>query len=272
MDFVTDLPSSFGYTIIWVIIDYFTKIAHFVPLRRLPSARALVDLFVAHVVRLHGFPLEVITDRGPQFTSKFWKGVLAQWGVSVKLSSAYHPQTDGQSERLNQTLEQYLRCYVSDSGKNWSTLLPSAEFCYNNNLHSSLGMSPFEALYGYSPRMVPLSPSSPQGPTQQNQTVEHFAKLKEKLEATQERYSRLANRHRRAPPDFQEGDWVWLNSRNIPMPGVSSKFKPRFLGPFKIVKRFSQVSFRLLLPRSWRVHPTFHVSLFKPARGAPRGV
>uniref|UniRef100_A0A803TJH7 Integrase catalytic domain-containing protein n=1 Tax=Anolis carolinensis TaxID=28377 RepID=A0A803TJH7_ANOCA len=129
-DFITDLPPSCGFTTILVVVDLFTKLAHFIPCEGLPTAKETADLFLQHVFRLHGLPKSLVTDRGSQFTSRFWKALQKLLGIDSRLSSAHHPQTDGQTERTNATLEQYLRCYVNYQQDNWASLLPLSEFAY----------------------------------------------------------------------------------------------------------------------------------------------
>uniref|UniRef100_A0A803JPU4 Gypsy retrotransposon integrase-like protein 1 n=1 Tax=Xenopus tropicalis TaxID=8364 RepID=A0A803JPU4_XENTR len=137
MDFTTDLPPSKGYNTIFVIIDRLTKMAHFVPLPKLPSAATTAETFIKEIIRLHGLPDEVVSDRGTQFTSKFWRVLCKALQIKISFSSAFHPQSSGQTERTNKTLEQYLRCFTSYLQDDWLSLLPLAEFTYNNAHHSS---------------------------------------------------------------------------------------------------------------------------------------
>ena len=149
MDFIVGLPRTpKGNDSIWVIIDQLTKIAHFLPVRSDFSARKYADLYVARIVSLHGVPKTIISDRGSQFTSHFWKHLHSALGTRLIHSSAYHPQTSGQVERVNQVLEDMLRTCTLTYNKNWEECLPLAEFAYNNSYQKSLQMAPFEALYG----------------------------------------------------------------------------------------------------------------------------
>ena len=143
MDFVVDLPLSKGMTTILVVVDRLTKMAHFIPVKGVPSAEHTAEVMVREVFKLHGIPDDVVSDRGVQFTSKFWKSFCSALGVTINLSSAFHPQSNGQTERTNQTLEQYLRCFVSYLQDDWVDYLPTAEFAYNNSKHSSTSQSPF---------------------------------------------------------------------------------------------------------------------------------
>ena len=149
MDFVTHLPRSVrGHDWIWVIVDKLTKCAHFLPINQKMSMDKLTDLYVREVVRLHGVPASIVSDRDLRFTSRFWQSLQDALGTQLRMSSTYHPQTDGQSERTIQSLEDLLRTYVLDHLGTWSDMLPLVEFMYNNSYHSNIGMAPYEALYG----------------------------------------------------------------------------------------------------------------------------
>jgi len=149
MDFVTHLPRSVkGHDAIWVIVDRLTKCAHFLPINLRMSMDKLAELYIREIVRLHGVPASIVSDRDPRFTSRFWQCLQAALGTQLRMSSAYHPQTDGQSERTIQSLEDLLRACVLDHLGGWSEVLPLVEFTYNNSYHSSIGMVPYEALYG----------------------------------------------------------------------------------------------------------------------------
>jgi len=149
MDFVTHLPRSVrGHDSIWVIVDRLTKCAHFLPINQKMSLDKLAKLYVKEIVRLHGVPASIISDRDPRFTSRFWQSLQNTLGTQLRMSSAYHPQTDGQSERTIQSMEDLLRTCVLDHLGTWSDVLRLVEFTYNNSYHSSIGMAPYEALYG----------------------------------------------------------------------------------------------------------------------------
>ncbi|GKC63988.1 putative reverse transcriptase domain-containing protein, partial [Tanacetum coccineum] len=149
MDFVTKLPkTSSGHDIIWVIVDRLTKSAHFIPTRETDSMETLTRLYIKEIVSRHGVPISIISDRDSHFTSRFWQSMQSALGTQLDMSTAYHPQTDGQSERTIQTLEDMLRACVIDFGKGWERHLPLVEFSYNNSYHASIKATPFEALYG----------------------------------------------------------------------------------------------------------------------------
>ena len=148
MNFVTHLPRSVrGHDSIWVIVDRLTKCAHLLPINQQMSLDKLAELYVLEIVRLHGVPTSIISDRDPRFTSRFWQSLQNALGTQLKMSSTYHPQTDGQSERTIQSLEDLLRTCVLDHLGTWSDVLPLVEFTYNNSYHTSIGMAPYEALY-----------------------------------------------------------------------------------------------------------------------------
>ena len=149
MDFVSGLPKTVrGHDSIWVIIDRLTKSAHFLPVRVTYTLDKLAEIYVREIVRLHGVPKSIISDRDSRFTSKFWKSLQSALGTRPNFSTAFHPQTDGQSERTIQTLEDMLRAYTLDFQGAWDKYLPLAEFSYNNSYHASIGIAPYEALYG----------------------------------------------------------------------------------------------------------------------------
>ncbi|GJZ42851.1 putative reverse transcriptase domain-containing protein [Tanacetum coccineum] len=149
MDFITKLPkSSQGYDTIWVIVDRLTKSAIFVPMRETDPMERLARMYLKEVVMRHGIPVSIICDRDPRFASNFWRSLQKALGTNLDMSTAYHPQTDGQSERTIQTLEDMLRACVIDFGKGWVNHLPLVEFSYNNSYHASIKAAPFEALYG----------------------------------------------------------------------------------------------------------------------------
>jgi len=149
MDFVVALPRTpRKYDSIWVVVDRLTKSAHFIPVKTNYTAQKYAEVYIAEIVRLHGVPTSIISDRDPKFTSHFWQALQEALGTKLRLSSAYHPQTDGQSERTIQTMEDLLRACVLDYQGSWDELLPLIEFTYNNSFHTSIGMAPYEALYG----------------------------------------------------------------------------------------------------------------------------
>uniref|UniRef100_A0A803TEJ3 Gypsy retrotransposon integrase-like protein 1 n=1 Tax=Anolis carolinensis TaxID=28377 RepID=A0A803TEJ3_ANOCA len=264
MDFISDLPRSGGYTCIWVVVDLFSKMAHFIPCSTIPAAPTLALLFTKHIFRLHGAPEIIVSDRAPQFVSRFWKHFHECLGTKLNVSSAFHPQTDGQSERVNGLLEQYLRCFCLEQPGDWVKWLSVAEFAYNNATHTSSRHTPFELTYGFHLRggVAPSTNVVSSDPVYRSSEMAALHDIARKLllEAKAAQKTQ-ADRHRQAGEELEEGDLVWLSSKYIKHSG--GKFGPRCLGPFPIVKKISSVAFRLRLPSSLKVHPVFHRSLLK---------
>ncbi|KAJ9562131.1 hypothetical protein OSB04_007291 [Centaurea solstitialis] len=267
MDFVTKLPRTLrGHDTIWVIVDRLTKSAHFLEMRETLPMDKLAKLYIKEIVRRHGVPLSIVSDRDSRFTSQFWHGLQEGLGTRLKLSTAYHPQTDGQSERTIQTLEDMLRSCVIDFGGNWDTHLPLVEFAYNNSYHSSIGMAPFEALYGRKCRTPTcwLEAGEKQfaGPEIIQETADKVKGIRERLKAAQDRQKSYADKKRR-PVDFQVGERVMLKVspwNGIIRFGKRGKLSPRFLGPFTILEKVGLQAYRLELPPEMDgIHPTFHV-------------
>ncbi|GJZ30137.1 putative reverse transcriptase domain-containing protein, partial [Tanacetum coccineum] len=237
MDFVTKLPkSSQGYDTIWVIVDRLTKSAIFIPMRETDPMDKLARMYLKEVVTRHGIPVSIICDRDPRFASNFWRSLQNALGTNLDMSTAYHPQTDGQSERTIQTLEDMLRACVIDFGKGWVNHLPLVEFSYNNSYHASIKAAPFEALY------------------------------KSKVSFTCFLGQSYADKKRK-PMDFQVGDKVMLKVspwKGVVHFGKRGKLNPRYVGPFKVLEKVRAVIYKLELPQELsRVHNTFHVSNLK---------
>ena len=266
VDFIVELPRSRDMTTIMVVVDRLTKMAHFIPLRCLPTSAIAADSFITHVFRLHGFPNSIVSDRGSQFTSDFWKRLCNLLDINHSLSTANHPQTDGQTERVNAILEQYLRCFINSRQNNWVDLLPFAEFAYNNTLQQSTKQSPFFANYGFHPKFNPIIPSVDK-PTTVDQRIieinENMNLLKENLNKAKETYKYYADKRRLEAPSFEIGKKVWLLKESTNS-GPKKKLSPQMIGPFEIIEKVSPVSFKLKLPKKMRCHPVFHVSLLEP--------
>uniref|UniRef100_A0A8C5M5M4 Gypsy retrotransposon integrase-like protein 1 n=1 Tax=Leptobrachium leishanense TaxID=445787 RepID=A0A8C5M5M4_9ANUR len=272
MDFIVDLPPSAGHTCIMVIVDRLTKLAHFIPSMKIPTAKETASLFIAQVFRLHGIPTSIVTDRGTQFTSHFWKAFCSSLQISVDLSTSYHPQSNGQTERTNQTLESYLRCYSSYQQNNWLELLPMAEFSYNSHTHESTTFSPFFLTYGYHPAMFPGLPSYtsvPDATTRLRLLADGLAKAKDALHYSQARYKRHADQSRATSPTYLPGQKVWLSTRFLQLSCPSRKLGPRYIGPFIVVEHVNAVAVRLRLPPRYSFHPVVHSSLLKPCHANP---
>ena len=244
MDFVVGLPRTRRqHDSIWVIVDRLTKSAHFIPVKSTYRAEDYARLYIDEIVRWHGIPLSIISDRGAQFTSHFWRSFQKSLGTQVKLSTAFHPQTDGQAERTIQTLEDMLRACVIDFRGNWDDHLPLIEFSYNNSYHSSIGMAPFEALYGRRCRSpvgwFEVGESSILGPEIIHEALEKVRMIRDRLATAYSRQKSYAD-NRKRPLEFNVGDQVYL--KISPMKGVmrfgrKGKLSPRYVGPYEILQR-----------------------------------
>ena len=267
MDFIVELPPSEGFTTIFVTVDRLSKMAHFLPMKGTPSAPETAKIFIKEIVRLHGIPANIVSDRGVQFTSRFWKALCESLKIELSFSSAYHPQSNGQTERTNQTLEQYLRCFSSFSQEDWVSLLPLAEFAYNNSIHSATKQSPFYANYGYHPLFLSNCVPECTVPAVQ-ETLDFFSAnnklLQETMAKTQEYNKEVFDKRRRGELNLEPGDLVWLSTVNLRLACPSKKLGPKFMGPFPIKRRINSVAYELELPDSFRIHPVFHVTLLKP--------
>ncbi|GJT88966.1 putative reverse transcriptase domain-containing protein [Tanacetum coccineum] len=264
MDFVTKLPkSSQGYDTIWVIVDRLTKSA--MPMRETDPMDKLARMYLKEVVTKHGIPVSIICDRDPRFASNFWKSLQKALGTSLDMSTAYHPQTDGQSERTIQTLEDMLRACVIDFGNGWVKHLPLVEFSYNNSYHASIKAAPFEALYGRKCRSpvcwAEVGQVQLTGPELVQETTERIIQIKQRIQTARDRQKSYADLKRK-PMEFQVGDKVMLKVspwKGVVRFGKRGKLNPRYVGPFKVLKKVGAVAYKLELPQELsRVHNTFH--------------
>ncbi|KAL0551590.1 hypothetical protein IC582_010679 [Cucumis melo] len=271
MDFITGLPRTLrGFTVIWVVVDRLTKSAHFVPGKSTYTASKWAQLYMSEIVRLHGVPVSIVSDRDARFTSKFWKGLQTAMGTRLDFSTAFHPQTDGQTERLNQVLEDMLRACALEFPGSWDSHLHLMEFAYNNSYQATIGMAPFEALYGKCRRSPvcwgEVGEQRLMGPELVQSTNEAIQKIRSRMHTAQSRQKSYAD-VRRKDLEFEVGDKVFL--KVAPMRGVlrferRGKLSPRFVGPFEILERIGPVAYRLALPPSLStVHDVFHVSMLR---------
>ncbi|KAI2646964.1 Transposon Tf2-9 polyprotein [Labeo rohita] len=274
IDFVTDLPPSNGYTTILSVVDRFSKACRFIPLPKLPSALEMAEVLCNWVFRLYGLPEDIVSDRGPQFTSRLWAAFFHLLGVNVSLTSGYHPQANGQIERLNQELTRFLRTYCQNHQEDWNRYLFWAEYAQNSLRKPSTSLTPFQCVLGFQPPLFPWSGEPSELPAVNSwfqNSEETWNQAHVHLQGAVRRTQAQADRRRRPNPPYEPGQWVWLSTRDLRLRLPCRKLSPRYVGPFKIVKQITPVSFRLELPDDYRISPTFHVSLLKPA-GDPEGV
>ncbi|WVZ97102.1 hypothetical protein U9M48_042660 [Paspalum notatum var. saurae] len=270
MDFIVGLPrTQKGYDIIWVIIERFTKSAHFLPVKTNYTAATYAGLYVSRIVSLHGVPQTITSGRGSLFVSRFWEHLQTALGTNLIHSSAYHPQNSDQVERVNQILEDMLRACALTYSTKWDECLALAEFAYNNGYQKSLEIAPFEALYGR--RCTPLNWSEQGecvtfGPDLVTQAEEQFKLIHSNLKRAQSRQKSYSDKRRR-PLVFEVDDHVYLRvspMKGVHRFGVKGKLAPRYVGPFKITEQCGPVAYRLELPPHLAaVHDVFHVSQLK---------
>ena len=284
VDFIVELPTSKNslnkrdYRNILTVTDRLTKMVYFLPTDDL-TPEYTARLFYERIFTQHGVPTVVTSDRGSQFRSTFMERLCAILGIRQNLSTAFHPQTDGASERTNQTLEQYIRAYCGYLQDDWVDWLPIAQFALNNHVNASTGMSPFYANYGRHPRMSFLQdlPQSAATSAQRHlmDDADTFAKHMEEVLVQMQASATLAQAKQahHAPgtpaPPYRPGDLVWLDARNIRTQRPSKKLDHKNLGPFEVIAAVGRRSFKLKLPTGMKVFDTFHTSLLRPAANDP---
>ncbi|GJU97694.1 putative reverse transcriptase domain-containing protein [Tanacetum coccineum] len=249
MDFVTKLPkSSQGYDTIWVIVDRLTKSAIFTPMRETDPLDKLARMYLKEVVTRHGIPVSIICDRDPRFASNFWRSLQNALGTNLDMSTAYHPQTDGQSERTIQTLEDMLRACAIDFGKGRISKLLTGRKCRSPVCWTEVGEAQIL------------------GPELIQETTEKIIQIKQRMQAARDRQKSYADLKRK-PMEFQVGDKVMLKVspwKGVVRFGKRGKLNPRYVGPFKVLEKVGEVAYKLELPEELsRVHNTFHVSNLK---------
>ena len=274
MDWIVDLPrSATGNNCILVIVDKLTKFVHLVPTTKTSTAEDTARLFIQHVYQYHGCPRILISDRDTKFTSQFWREFSRRLGMKPRYSTAFHPQTDGQTERTNRVIEEVLRHFIDGEHKNWEELLPLTAFAMNNAKSSSTGETPFYLNTGthpLTPNTMGISPIEGKIPTldvifqDMHMTLN---RVKELLKAAQDRQKTYADL-KRQPHTFEKGDEVLLSTKNLHFQKGVKKLHPKFIGPFRIEETIGREgnAVRLALPNSYRVHPVFHVSMLRPYR------
>ena len=252
-----------------------SKYAHFSLLRHPFIAQTVVVVFVRDVIKLHGFPRSIISDRDKVFLNRFWTELFRLQGTSLRHCTAYHPQTDGQTEVVNRCVETYLRCFSYNKPRRWSTWLSWAEYWYNTTFHSSTNTTPFRAVYGRDPPPLIRFGSDSTSVLAVDQLLQErdliLNELKDHLCCAQSKMKSSADAHRRAV-QFEVGDFVYIKLRPYRLRSLAKrpneKLSPRYFGPYKVVQQIGPVAYRLELPSSTTIHPVFHVSQLKPALGS----
>jgi hypothetical protein len=267
MDFVLGLPRTLKkHDSIFVVVDRFSKMAHFIPCSKTSDASKIAKLYFDEIVKLYGLPKTIVSDRDVRFMSYFWKTLWHLVGTKLKFSAAYHPQTDGQTEVVNRSLGNLLRCLVGDHARTWDSILPIAQFAYNNSVNRTIGMSPFEVVHGYKARKpLDLLPMSPQ--VRMSESAEAFARhvhdlhkdISNRIHSSNTRYKVQADSRRRHL-EFAVGDYVMIRIRPERFPsGTVKKLQARSAGPFKVLKRIGSNAYVIELPSDYGISSTFNI-------------
>lgn len=272
LDFIEGLPKSSHYDTILFVVDKFTKYAHFLPLAHPFTALSVAKLYMNNIFKLHGLPQAIISDRDRIFTSTLWQELFKLSRIELHLSSSYHPQSDGQTERVNQCLEAYLRCSVYSCPKNWTVWLPLAEYWYNTSYHTALGKTPFEVLYGRPPRdlgVIQLSEASMPDLVswlKEREVMQNL--LVHQLHRVQQRMKYQADKHH-SERQFAVGDRVYLKLQPYIQTSVANRVNQKlafkYYGPYEVLARVGSVAYKLKLPADSMIHPVVHVSQLKKA-------
>ena len=266
IDLITGLPPSQSFDSVMVVVDHgLSKGVIYIPCHKTIDAAGVAELFFSKVFLRFGLHDKLISDRGPQFASAFARELSRLLQYDLALSSAYHPQTDGETECVNQELETYLRIFCHGNPSKWADLLPMAEFSHNSVAHSSTGRSPFSLILGYEPRSYP-----PIGKTFLPTLEERLSLLdegrKEALAAHEKTQRFMKERLTSKFKPWKVGEKVWLDGKNLRLHYPSKKLAPKQEGPFEISQVLSPVSYHLRLPPTWKIHDVFHASLLSPYR------
>jgi hypothetical protein len=273
MDFVGPFPESDGHDYLWVVLCRLTSMVHLVPIRTTTTASELARLYVREIVRLHGLAGSIVSDRDSKFTSKFWRETHRLLGTKLLMSTSFHPQTDGASERAIRSVAQILRAFVRPDQRDWAEKTPMAEFALNSAISSSSGFAPFELNYGYSPTVNPgLTPEPNSVPGVKrfvSQALQNLADAHDAILESRVRQTHNANRHRRDDDPFAAGDLVYVSTADLSLPkGRATKLLPKYVGPFKILDAQPSAStYRVELPaqlRARNIHDRFHRSKLRP--------
>jgi len=267
MDLITDLPECEGDDSILVVVDHAsTKGVILIPCRKTTDAMGAANLLLEHVYKRFGLPNKIISDRDPRFAANVFQELGRLLGIKLSMSTAYHPQTDGETERVNQEIEVYLRMFCANNQEKWRSLLPTAEFAHNNHMHSARRQSPFFLMMGYNPRAIPPIIEKTNVPSVEDR-LQTLKRVREEAFALHELARQtMLNRTRNKFEPFKQGQKVWLESKNLKLAYSTRKLAPKREGPFTIKEVLGPVTYKLELPEQWKIHPVFHACLLTPYR------
>ena len=275
MDFVLGLPrTQRGHDSIFVVVDRFSKMVHFIACKKTTDAVSVASLFFREIYRLHGLPTSIVSDRDTRFLSHFWRSLWKLLGTSLDMSSAYHPQTDGQTEVVNRSLGNLLRCLVGDNIKTWDTKLCQAEFAHNHAANRSTGFSPFHVVFGLVPRGPLDLSTTPDLTRHHGEAVDFITDLQGIHKVTQSRLETATSKYKAAADTkrreliFEPGDlvWVYLTKERLPLRDYN-KLKSKKLGPVEIVERINPNVYRVKLPSHLRTSDVFNIKHLSPFKG-----
>jgi hypothetical protein len=277
MDFAGPfMPSGEGeWNMVLIVVDKMTKRVHFVPAKNTDKAPDTAARFFDSVVKLHGMPRIIVSDRDTKFTSLFWRSLMTRFGTRLAMSSAYHPQTDGQSEVMVRTLKEMLRHYLSHTQKDWAELIPALEFAYNNSVNATTGLTPFELDLGYHP-VTPHTVAADMEVAATESFIERQQALMnsayERIQKAQTSQAEQYNKNKNAK-EFSEDDMVLLSTKHTNPPFLqakgSKKLRSRYIGPFRIMRKISPTAYELDLPAHIRIHPVVNLEYLKQYHASP---
>jgi hypothetical protein len=269
IDLIGPLPVSRGKDAILNIVDHYTKQIHLFPVTTQLTADGVASIYFEQVFPLHGIPKKIISDRGPQFAARSMRALYKCLGIDAGLTTAYHPQANGQVERKNQEVEIYLKLFTGKRQDDWADLLPTAEFVINSRLNSATGHTPFELLYGYTPDFT-IPVGRPSGIPVLDKHLQNLQVVRKDAEAAlrlSKKRMQTDVEQRMKPCKFNIGDKVWLQAKQIKVHQQSAKLGPKQLGPFEVTEVRSDVDYKLALPPALRIHDVFHVDRLSPYKG-----
>jgi len=264
MDFMTDLPKSEGYDTILVVIDRLTKISHFIPCSKDQPTQQFAYPFMKEIVRLHPLPYNIITYRGTLFTSEKWKETAGELGIEQRLRTAFHPQTERQTERTNALLEQYVQAYINYQEDDWCGYLPLADFAHNNGYQKTIKNTDFFANYGINTKYKMIGHLIQRKQTKPEEMTQLLELFTNDMVAAQLRENEYYDLHRKPDPNLQSGDMVWLLPRNIKTTRPWKALDYKKIGLLKILAMIGTRTYKLALAPSMAIDNTFHNSLLQP--------